>query len=229
MSFTSCYNYGVNEYEYEDTDEEEDSDEDSDSDSADSDEEDSDPDDINYEDFVSHRCPNNNNFNLYHVYDNLSRTPYCLNRGITAGNPNISQLDPWQIITPDTMAEHLDWWNPDPTHFISLYDDYDMALEEAYRRQNHPWITNDETGEVTYRDPNTVRIAVVDASRLDAMRCFYFSTEQMWDMIEPQMDEEDMEDEVWDHTKDEEWFVVGHIPEWCIVENYALQRRDLTQ
>lgn len=68
-----------------------------------------DVDDFNYHDFTSYRCPPNTNFNLYHVYDNLSQTPHCLNGGITAGDSNTSNLQPWQIITPDTMANHLDW------------------------------------------------------------------------------------------------------------------------
>lgn len=56
---------------------------------------------------------------LYHVYDNLSQTPYVPKIGINAGDVNSYIMHPQHIITYAAMANHLNWNNREPTYFIS--------------------------------------------------------------------------------------------------------------
>ena len=72
---------------------------------------------------------------LYHVYDNLSQTPYIAENGIEAGDPNTYVMQPQHIITYSSMSKHLNWRNREPTYFISLYGNEQTALQEAYRRR----------------------------------------------------------------------------------------------
>ena len=71
---------------------------------------------------------------LFHVYDNLSQTPYQTDRGIQCGDPDQYLMQAWHVITPRTLMRHSDWWNRNRTQFISFYDNLDIAQNEAQRR-----------------------------------------------------------------------------------------------
>lgn len=113
---------------------------------------------------------------LYHVYDDLSQTPFVPNEGIFSGDPHNYVLNLWHIITTQKMMEHLEWNNRNPTWMISFYDDRQLALSEQLRRRNHTHFFDVATGERRIRNPNRVRIAVVSARRLQDRGCLYFST-----------------------------------------------------
>ncbi|KAK4459180.1 hypothetical protein QBC42DRAFT_289831 [Cladorrhinum samala] len=75
---------------------------------------------------------------LYHVFDGSAscQTPYIAGKGIKSGK-DCRPLDPGQtciLRSAKIVRRHLDWSNRTPTHFISLWDDYDTAAREARRR-----------------------------------------------------------------------------------------------
>jgi hypothetical protein len=49
---------------------------------------------------------------LYHVYNDLSRTEYQAGIGIQFDDPDNYVMNAWHAITPSAMMKHLDWKNP---------------------------------------------------------------------------------------------------------------------
>jgi hypothetical protein len=119
------------------------------------------------------------NQRLYHVYDNLSQTPYVPDEGINAGDSNRYLMHPWHIISYSAMIKHLDWNNRDPTYFISLYDNAQAAHIEANRRRNQ----SNVPGQDHQRDPGTVRIAEVSIAELHSLNVFYVSRQELLTML----------------------------------------------
>jgi hypothetical protein len=72
---------------------------------------------------------------FYRVEDADSASIYIAGKGIYAGNQTIriSFWSPWKILAP-ALLEHLDWGSPEPSPFISMYEDEDTACREAERR-----------------------------------------------------------------------------------------------
>lgn len=144
---------------------------------------------------------------LYHVYDNLSQTPYIDQHGIEAGDPNTYVMHPQHIITYSAMLSHLNWRNREPTYFISLYGNKQAALQEAYRRRQKINVP----GVSSVRDPTSVRITVVSVQVLDQEKIFYFSRAEMINMLQVPAAHI-----IFTSSTPEEWFVMEYIPHAAI-------------
>lgn len=103
---------------------------------------------------------NESDFDLYHVYDDLSQTPYQPGIGIECGDLNRYLMTAGHVITPAAMRRHLDWGNREPTQFISFCSNRADAMCERDRRRRQ---TNVPGGG--RRDANSVRVAHVRLSR----------------------------------------------------------------
>ncbi|KAK4163358.1 hypothetical protein QBC43DRAFT_66866 [Cladorrhinum sp. PSN259] len=112
---------------------------------------------------------------FYHVYDEVSETPYVPYAGIRAGNStpvkDFCERSPAEGAVREVL-DHLDWQFPGKTRFISLWDDYERAVKEANRRreQPRPW----DPRSRTCQDRGDVGIAVISARQLLAreIECF---------------------------------------------------------
>jgi hypothetical protein len=146
---------------------------------------------------------------LYHVYDNLSQTPFEPGYGIACGDPDNYYMKVWYVITPSAVREHLDWSNRKPTQFISLYDNLNDATREANRRRNNVW---------QGRQPNSVRIAHV---RLNG-NCGVWANSR--DEILAMMNalEYSGDTDVFRNLGRTEWLVWGFIPEELVVNKHLL-------
>ena len=120
--------------------------------------------------------PTEAHIDLYHVYDNLSQTPYQRGIGIECGDPDEYVMNAWHVITPNTMSQHLDWYNRQPTQFISLFADRNAAAQEAQRRRNQAFVPGG--GQ---RIPNSVRTAHIRLSR--GTNVWFFSRAEMLAMM----------------------------------------------
>lgn len=175
------------------------------------------------DDFVSHRQPQGQDMNLYRVYDNLSHIPRNEGEGIECGDPSKYLMHPQHIITYAAMMNHLNWCNRKPTYFISLFADLSRALYEARRRKQQRWVRNPEATNETapdawmYRDPASVKIAMVSARVLDTNNVFYFSTAELRTMLQV-----DAGHDIRTRLSEIEWFVMEYIPEEAIVGFYAV-------
>lgn len=88
---------------------------------------------------------------VYHVYDNLSRTP---NRPrIECEDPAEYTMNAWHVITPETLMRHLNFAGRRRHRFTSLYANMNDAIREADRRRNQILVPN-----VGWRQPDSVRI-----------------------------------------------------------------------
>ena len=152
---------------------------------------------------------------LYHVYDNLSQTPYVPGIGINAGDPNTYWMHPQHIITYAAMEKHFDWSNREPTYFISLYSDINTARREANRRRNRIHI-REPSGQVQRRDPASVRIAEVSIRELDRLKVFYFSREEMINMLQAPMNHP-----VFYNSQRGEWLAMEYIPDEAVTRLFV--------
>jgi len=148
---------------------------------------------------------------LYHVYDGLSQTPYCPGCGIQSGDINLYWMRYWDRITVEALDKHLDWYQREPTSFISLYRDAQAAFHEARRRKFRPYVYNRETG--TRRHRGIVQIAVISAVQLPKEGVFFFSTEDLMSDI--------MLNLSWNHPLRsklslKEWFAMDWIPQEAV-------------
>ncbi|KAK3721452.1 hypothetical protein LTR37_003007 [Vermiconidia calcicola] len=117
-----------------------------------------------------------NYIDLYHVYDDLSRTPYIHGIGIECEDPDEYFMHASFVITPEAMRKHLHWKNRQRTQFISFYDDLAVAQTEMQRRIDHPFVPN-----VGMRNPDLVRIAHVRLHR--GTKVWGLSRAEMLEMI----------------------------------------------
>lgn len=145
---------------------------------------------------------------LYHVYDNLSQTPYREGAGIECGDVNSYIMHPQYIITYHAMANHLNWNNREPTYFISLYDDLHRAQLEANRRTNQVSVPN----QVGRRNPASVRIAEISVHELERLNVFYFSRNDLIQMLRPPPNHP-----VFINSSPGEWFVMEYIPDSAVL------------
>jgi len=127
--------------------------------------------------FQPHQFVNEDHIDLYHVYDNLSRTPYEHGVGINCDDPNDYVMNAWHVITPSAMRRHLDWNNRIPTQFVSFYDNMADASQPLDQRRGRPIVWG-----VGLRDPNTVRIAHVRLPR--GTNIWAFSRPEMVNMMD---------------------------------------------
>lgn len=172
--------------------------------------------------FRSHRCQPGQDIRLFHVYDNLSQTPYQPGYDIESGDPNTYLINPQHLITYVKMGQHLDWQNREPTNFISFYDNPCHALTEARRRMQQRYVPNQGTN--TYRSPESVRIAVVSARRLDNSNAFYFSTSDLIAMLQIPSNHN-----LRPSLTQGEWFVMDFVPEAALLGDYSPQHFSVMQ
>ncbi|KAK4504547.1 hypothetical protein PRZ48_005463 [Zasmidium cellare] len=128
--------------------------------------------------FHSHAFgPSEHYVDLFHVYDNLSRTPYIPGEGIRREDPDRYWMHPIHVITPEKLMLHADWNNRKPTQFISFYGDLASARQEAQRRRGQKIVPGG-----LQRDPDSVRIAHVRLQR--EANVFFFSRDEMLEMMQ---------------------------------------------
>lgn len=150
---------------------------------------------------------------LYHVYDNLSRTPYQRGIGIQCEDPDNYIMNAWHFITPSAMRNHLDWKNKTRTQFISLYSNLETAEREQQRRRNQTFVSN-----VGPRNPESVRIAHVRLSR--NTNVWAFSRAEMLSMMGTFGSQ--MQMEMSQVSAPSEWFVWGVVPDECVQNRHLL-------
>ena len=150
---------------------------------------------------------------LYHVYDNLSRTPYQPGIGIECDDPDEYFMNAWHVITPTAMINHLNWRNRTRTQFISLYNNLADAIREQQRRCNQPFVYN-----VGYRTPGSVRIAHVRL--LQNTNVWAFSRAEMLSMMGIFGGQAQLE--TLKTSAPSEWFVWGVIPDECVQNRHFL-------
>ncbi|KAH6842489.1 hypothetical protein B0I37DRAFT_382039 [Chaetomium sp. MPI-CAGE-AT-0009] len=163
------------------------------------------------EDFSSHQLHPllEGNLQLYHVYDEISQTPYRPGAGIEAGDKNTYYIRYQHRITPRLIAKHLDWYQKEPTSFISLFDDPSDAFHEARRRMDNPEVYLD--GESCHR--SAVSVAIISARRLVDAGVFFFSTKDLTSerMLGGRIQH------LAGKLNAREWFAMDYIPEAAVV------------
>ncbi|KAH7012031.1 uncharacterized protein B0I36DRAFT_53917 [Microdochium trichocladiopsis] len=150
---------------------------------------------------------------LYHVYDNLSRTPYQDGLGIVCGDRDVYTMNAWHVITPSAMRKHLEWSNRTLTQFISFYKNQRDAEDEQQRRRNQTRVAGGH-----YRKPESVRIAHVRLER--NTHVWAFSRKEMLSMmgsLDPASQRE-----LSPMSGLNEWFVWGLVPDKCVENRRSL-------
>lgn len=163
--------------------------------------------------FRPHQFVNENYIDLYHVYDNLSRTQYEHGIGINCEDPNEYIINAWHVITPFAMRRHLNWSNRIPTQFVSFYDNMADAARAQHHRRSRPFVSGG-----IYRDPNSVRIAHVRLPR--GTNVWAFSRAEMLDMMGVFGNAARLE--MLRTSGANEWFVWGVVPEALVQNRHAL-------
>ena len=147
---------------------------------------------------------------LYHVYDNLSRTPYQHGIGIECEDPDNYIMNAWHVITPSAMIKHLDWRNRTPTQFISFYNRLEDAQREQQRRRNQPYVGRRIRGPVRIAHvrllPNTNVWAFSRAEMLNMMGIFSNQAQQ----------------QTFSTSAPSEWFVWGFVPDEFVQNRHLL-------
>ncbi|EMC97247.1 hypothetical protein BAUCODRAFT_121743 [Baudoinia panamericana UAMH 10762] len=163
--------------------------------------------------FQPHDFVNQNFLDLYHLYDNLSCTPFQAGIGIHCEDPDQYLMDAWHVITPDTMRRHLDWKNRRRTQFISLYGNEATAIRERQRRCSQLWVPG-----VGQRELTSIRIAHI---RLPSnTKVWAFSRVEMLHMMGTFGSE--VRSELFTVLGVDEWFVWGAISANLIVNRHQL-------
>ncbi|KAI9682391.1 MAG: hypothetical protein M1817_000445 [Caeruleum heppii] len=150
---------------------------------------------------------------LFHVFDDLSQTPYRRGRGIEAGDKHVDHVSYWHRITAAALGKHLDWTQREPTSFISLFADEEAAQREAQRRVANPMVYDQEDKVWWHR--GLVQIAVVSAFELSRRDVFYFSTE---DLQSDRMLWVGCQASLVGRLGRKEWFVMDWIPDEAVVQ-----------
>jgi hypothetical protein len=139
---------------------------------------------------------------LWHVHDSQSQTKYQLGIGIQCGDQIEYVMNPWHIITPRAMRQHLDWRNRRPTQFISFYDNQLDASREAQRRRN-----------LHQQGRGPIRIAHVRLPR--GSNVWSFSREEMLGMMNA-LNNNDWQLMAFSGAR--EWFVWGFVPDRFVLD-----------
>lgn len=150
---------------------------------------------------------------LYHVYDNLSRTQFRHGIGTECEDPDEYVMNPWLVITPLAMRRHLDWSNRNRTQFSSFYNLLGAAMREQQRRLNQPFVPN-----VGHRDGNSVRIAHVRLPQ--GTNVWAFSRAEMLQMMGTHGGQAQLD--MLRISEPSQWFVWGVVPEALVQNRHAL-------
>ncbi|KAK5744993.1 hypothetical protein LTR17_001744 [Elasticomyces elasticus] len=158
--------------------------------------------------FQPHQFPPNQMFiDLYHVYDNLSQTPYVLGQGIQCGDREVYYMNAWHVITPRRLLEHQKWANRNPTQFISFVDRANVARAERNRRRAQVLPPG---GGV--RIPASVRIAHIRLLR--GTNVWSFNRAETVAMMQAV---NGPAHQVFVTMGSSEWLVFGDVPNICVV------------
>ena len=166
------------------------------------------------EGFRSHRGGSDMTF--YHVYDNLSQSPFVRGRGITCGI--VRPLEGYHInnlVTYKRMHEHLDWENRNMTPFISLHSTKESALRDASLRAQNTQVYDRAAKCYRQRTISSIRIAGISSAELDDLGVHYFSTKQLKHALDLNPNQK-----IWKHLSDREWFAIDHIPDDAVVTDW---------
>jgi len=150
---------------------------------------------------------------LYHVYDNLSRTPYRRGIGIECEDPDNYIMNAWHVITPSAMRKHLHWRNSTRTQFISFYNSLQTAEREQQRRRSQTYVPG-----VGRRIPESVRIAHVRLPR--NTNVWAFSRAEMLSMMGTFGHQAQLE--MSRVSAPSEWFVWGAVPDEYVQNRHSL-------
>lgn len=164
--------------------------------------------------FRRHQSGNSEQYvDLWHVYDDLSRTPYQHGSGIQCEDPDVYLMNPWHVITPLAVRQHLDWRNRIATQFVSFYGDHAAALVEQQRRIDRPYVPGGQR-----RDTSTVRVAHVRLPR--NTKVWAFSRLELLDMMAAFGG--NARCDTFLTTAPSEWFVWGAIPDDLVLNRHNL-------
>lgn len=117
----------------------------------------------------------------YHVYDGLSQTPQIPGRGVQAGHVNVYLMRYCHCVTLASITKHYDWGQREPTSYISLFDNEEVARKAARCRAHQLRVYDPATGQ--WRHWGYVAIAVISGKEL-ALERFIFS---LMDLISEHM------------------------------------------
>lgn len=157
--------------------------------------------------------PDEHFVDLFHVYDNLSQTPYQRGIGIECSDPDRYIMNSWHVITPEALRNHSDWKYRGRTQFISFYGKLESAQKEAQRRRKQEYIPGGGR-----RDPDSVRIAHVRLFR--GTKVWFFSRDQMLRMMQCFGWNAAYQMTTCSHP--DEWYVYGDVP-----DEHVQNRNDL--
>ncbi|KAM0704590.1 hypothetical protein Q7P35_008824 [Cladosporium inversicolor] len=149
--------------------------------------------------------PGEKSIDFWHVYNNLSRTPYESGVGIQCRDPDQYYVNAWHVITPKAMRRHLDWRNRVDTQFISFYEDQADAKREAQRRRN-----------MHTRERGAVRIAHINIPQ--GSNVWFFSRQEMLDMMRALGD---YGVDLMSCSGSTEWFVWGRVWQECVLDSQS--------
>ncbi|KAK3988776.1 hypothetical protein QBC44DRAFT_370604 [Cladorrhinum sp. PSN332] len=150
---------------------------------------------------------------FYHVYDEISQTPYIPYKGIKASNSKPIKDFCERHTSEGTVKEvldHLNWKFRGKTRFISLWDDYERATKEANRREEKTRLWDSKSRR--FVDRGDVGIAVISARQLLARRVECFNVHDYLMFYEP--------DIVRNKPRSidrNEWLAVSWIPDQAVI------------
>lgn len=170
-------------------------------------------------DFVPHRLHPvyERDLTLYHVYDDLSQTPYIHGYGIEVGDKNRYYMRYRHRINVRLLANHLDWYQDEPTSFISLFGNPTAALREANRRMSRRNVYRNGY----WYDRGFVSVAAIPARYLADEGVFFFSAQDLSSarMLGGRAHQLD------GMLGAREWFAMDYIPDAAV--EYVVEEDDL--
>ncbi|KAL2841164.1 hypothetical protein BJY01DRAFT_217898 [Aspergillus pseudoustus] len=96
---------------------------------------------------------------FYRVYDSLSQSQYSPDDGFLCGEASPDQDLPERRYPRAAVKKHLDWYNRDPTPYISIFSSFKQALRECRLRSEKPDVYRKDLGWALPR--GQVRVAVI--------------------------------------------------------------------
>lgn len=138
-------------------------------------------------------------YKFYRVEDEDSRAEYVENAGLWAEN-TATRVDfrSYDETLFEQVGRHLDWANREPTPFISMYGDKDVAEREANRR---------------VRDgKQNVRVYTINMRMLEKNQCEYRNARRLADKLRLYIPKH-----AWNNSK-YEYICLHHVPQVAIID-----------
>ena len=165
--------------------------------------------------FKSHSFPSEERcISLYRVYDNLSQSQFDDITGFQAGDPDRSSKSPREVFTPERIHEHLDWYNKNPTPFISFWATFDEADCKLKKRLERNW---------NGLDPHSLTIAEVVIPVGRGRTVWLNDRRDVLKMVD-QADE--LYKGIYKNFANLEWWVWGSVPRDCVKQLFRYQGND---